>query len=64
MLPLSHCPMMQAIDSLARRGATINELNAFRKSISCTKGGRLSEAAFPAKVGACKQITFHESLFF
>ena len=37
---------------LARAGATINELNIFRKSLSQIKGGKLAEAAFPAKVGS------------
>ena len=41
---------MQAIKQLSNAGATINELNSFRKLISQTKGGKLAEAAFPAKV--------------
>jgi glycerate-2-kinase len=38
------------IENLLRAGADIKELNAVRKHISLIKGGRLSEAAFPASV--------------
>lgn len=38
------------IETLARGGADIHELNTVRKTISQTKGGKLAEAAFPAKV--------------
>lgn len=37
---------------LAKGGADIRELNTVRKAISQTKGGKLAEAAFPAKVVA------------
>lgn len=37
-------------ESLARRGANILEINTVRTVISQTKGGKLAEAAFPAKV--------------
>ncbi len=41
----------QAITGLLlRSGADINELNTVRKHISKVKGGRLAEAAFPARV--------------
>jgi len=35
---------------LLNAGATINELNAVRKHLSAVKGGRLSQAAFPAQL--------------
>ncbi len=38
------------IESLAKGGANIYELNTLRKAISQTKGGKLAQAAFPAKV--------------
>ena len=38
------------VESLARRGANIQELNSLRKAISQTKGGKLSEAGFPGRV--------------
>lgn len=37
-------------DLLLRAGATIDELNTVRKHLSKVKGGRLAEAAYPAKV--------------
>ena len=37
-------------DGLLRAGASIHELNAVRKHLSAVKGGRLSQAAFPAAV--------------
>ena len=48
---VSTYPPLQVIDMLGKAGATIHELNSFRKSVSQTKGGKLAEAAFPAKVG-------------
>lgn len=44
---------------LSNAGATINELNMFRKAVSQTKGGKLAEAAYPAKVGenVCHHIS-------
>lgn len=35
---------------LLRAGADINELNTVRKHISAVKGGRLAEAAYPARI--------------
>jgi len=35
---------------LAKRGATIHQLNTLRKHIELLKGGGLARAAFPAKV--------------
>lgn len=46
MLSLS----VQVIEKLSRAGADIHELNSVRTAISQTKGGRLAEAAKPAKV--------------
>ncbi len=40
----------QVIESLAKCGADINELNMFRKALSEIKGGRLAQAAYPSKV--------------
>ncbi|MBI3966077.1 MAG: glycerate kinase [Chloroflexi bacterium] len=37
-------------DALLRAGATIGELNAVRKHLSAIKGGRLAQAAAPARV--------------
>ena len=42
--------LVQAVKLLSNAGATITELNSFRKVISRTKGGKLAEAAYPAKV--------------
>ncbi len=42
---------LQAVtDRLVRSGATIEEINAVRKHLSATKGGRLAQAAAPARV--------------
>lgn len=41
---------LKTIKVLASRGATIHELNTVRKNLSDIKGGKLAEAAFPAKV--------------
>ena len=38
------------IELLAKAGANIQELNMFRRYFSQTKGGRLAEATYPAKV--------------
>ncbi|CAH1955256.1 unnamed protein product [Acanthoscelides obtectus] len=38
------------IKQLARKGATINELNSVRKRMSVLKGGGLAELAYPCKV--------------
>ena len=43
-------PPPQVVESLAKAGAGIQEVNTLRKAISQTKGGRLAEAAAPAKV--------------
>lgn len=41
----------QAVNkALLRSGATIGEMNCVRKHLSAIKGGRLAEAAFPARV--------------
>lgn len=37
---------------LLRSGATIHEMNAVRKHLSAIKGGRLAEAAYPARLHA------------
>jgi glycerate 2-kinase len=42
--------LRQTTDHLLRSGATINELNAVRRRISRLKGGRLAQAAAPARV--------------
>lgn len=42
--------LLEVVESLARAGADIQEMNTFRKAVSQTKGGRLAEAALPAKV--------------
>ncbi len=47
---LFKCNALQVVELLARAGASIRELNTFRKALSLTKGGKLAEAAFPAKV--------------
>lgn len=44
------CTYLQVVESLAKRGADIQELNSLRKAISQTKGGKLAEAGFPARV--------------
>lgn len=41
---------LKTIKVLASRGANIHELNTVRKNLSDIKGGKLAEAAFPAKV--------------
>jgi hydroxypyruvate reductase len=38
--------------NLLRSGATIHEMNAVRKHLSAIKGGRLAEAAYPARLHA------------
>ena len=40
----------QMVEVLAKAGATIHELNSFRKFFSQTKGGKLAEATYPAQV--------------
>lgn len=40
----------QATTLLLRAGASIGELNAVRKHISAVKGGRLAQAAYPARL--------------
>ncbi len=47
---LFKCTALQFVELLARAGASIHELNTLRKALSLTKGGKLAEAAFPAKV--------------
>lgn len=41
---------LQVIQALSKEGADIRELNTVRKALSQTKGGKVAEAAFPAKV--------------
>lgn len=52
------------IESLSRKGADIHEMNTVRKAISQTKGGKLAEAASPAKVLLTQQHTNKISTFF
>jgi glycerate 2-kinase len=40
----------QVTSLLLRAGASINELNAVRKHLSAVKGGRLAQAAYPARL--------------
>lgn len=52
-LPLSPVALAEkrwVTKELLRAGASITELNTVRKHLSAIKGGRLAEAAFPAKV--------------
>ena len=42
--------MKALTDTLLRRGAAIQEINALRKHLERTKGGRLARLAFPAQV--------------
>ena len=53
---------LQAIKLLSNAGATINELNMFRRVVSQTKGGRLAEAAYPAKVKIIHKCLYVEML--
>nr|CAH7747372.1 unnamed protein product [Callosobruchus chinensis] len=55
LLPLPIPPITlqekhDVIKQLARKGATINELNSVRKRMSILKGGGLAELAFPCRV--------------
>jgi glycerate 2-kinase len=47
-IPLSD--LQELTDQLLACGATINEINSIRKHVSQIKGGRLAQAAFPARV--------------
>jgi glycerate 2-kinase len=52
-LPVSPVTLMEkrrVTEGLLRAGADITELNAVRKHLSAIKGGRLAEAAYPARV--------------
>ena len=46
------------IEALAKAGASIQELNTFRKYFSRTKGGKLAEAAYPAQVSGVELCLF------
>ena len=46
------CVLIQVTELLAKAGASIQELNMFRKYFSQTKGGRLAEATYPAQVSS------------
>jgi len=48
--PLSLDEKVQVTKLIASKGASIEELNAVRKSISSVKGGKLSQLAYPAEV--------------
>lgn len=41
---------LTTVKALAKSGATITELNTVRKNLSGLKGGKLAQAAYPAKV--------------
>ena len=52
-LPASGIPFADKrdiVDRLLRRGAAIGEINCVRKHLSAVKGGRLAEAATPARI--------------
>jgi glycerate 2-kinase len=48
--PVALVEKREITEGLLRAGADIAELNAVRKHLSAIKGGRLAEAAFPARV--------------
>ena len=48
--PLSLDEKVQVTKLVASKGASIEELNAVRKSISSVKGGKLSQISYPAEV--------------
>ena len=54
--PISLEEKLQVTKALARKGATIAELNTVRKNLSTLKGGGLAQLAYPAQVG---QISFY-----
>ena len=56
--PLTLQDKLDAVKTLASKSATIQEINIVRKNISAVKGGRLAEAAKPAKVGLKNVNTF------
>ncbi|WP_259533008.1 DUF4147 domain-containing protein [Halalkaliarchaeum sp. AArc-CO] len=47
---ISLSDLQETTDALLAAGATIHEINAVRKHLSALKGGRLAEAATPARV--------------
>ena len=50
--PISLEEKIQVTKALARKGATITELNTVRKHLSTLKGGGLAQLAYPAQVMA------------
>lgn len=46
---ISQDDVIQTYEALVLSGASISEINAIRKHLSATKGGRLAQAAYPAQ---------------